>query len=422
MKHAAILVLGLSTVACAGNTDGQLASLEFRQQRIEHETRLDERRAAEIRAEVLRQRRRLVLVSACIEYSKCEAQRAKLESEVQRRLALCNADVAKWEACRANRMKRAAGGGVGLSSSGYRARVVHGRHQRRCGLRGRSSGRRRWRLRHGVGPVHEHLTTPGMLRHAHTDDRPSKRRALGSARLQPTARLMRRAWCGLAFALAACASNPRTQQLDAAVSASEQQSRDNQASYALSEQDVRFIRWMTADLVQRARAAQRDFEQAASNYHHSAEQYGVASSEYQAAARDYAEAEKHFRQLAYIMVAAAGRPSFRASSAVPACRQPSTAATWSPRASTCAARISTTDSALARWPGRAMEIQPARLEHQPQPREPGHAVEARELPHGDDSRARGVRGLLAGMLIRPKRPVRPLRAQGDLVRVGPRAS
>lgn len=116
---------------------------------------------------------------------------------------------------------------------------------------------------------------------------------------------MRAAHVWLVAALASCGGPSRSQQLDAALGSSERRVRDNQASYDLSQQDVRFIRWMTSDLVSRARSAETQFEHAKAAYQDAAHRYAAASVEYESAARDYASAEKEYRALAYVMMAAA---------------------------------------------------------------------------------------------------------------------
>lgn len=126
MRTLAVILLGAGAVSCAGTTDAQLSSLQHRQDAVDRQVRVDERRAADLRADVIQQRRRLRLVAACIDYSKCEAKRAALEAQVQAQLALCNEQAAAWQACRANRMNRTAKGAVGLCLVGIGAALLTG--------------------------------------------------------------------------------------------------------------------------------------------------------------------------------------------------------------------------------------------------------------------------------------------------------
>lgn len=108
-------VNGIAAVLGACFLVGCGASLNVtRQERLELRIARDERRAAELRATVLRTAQLQALQQRCLAATECRAKVAAVDAHVARQLASCNASWATWEACDAARTKRTAtGAGLG---------------------------------------------------------------------------------------------------------------------------------------------------------------------------------------------------------------------------------------------------------------------------------------------------------------------
>ncbi len=83
------------------------ASTQSRQARIERGIAEDERRAALLRAETLKLKRRMEVQQQCIAYTQCKSHESLVVSFVAKHLAECNVAAANWYACDARNAKQA---------------------------------------------------------------------------------------------------------------------------------------------------------------------------------------------------------------------------------------------------------------------------------------------------------------------------
>lgn len=102
-----VLTVAALNMACSANTSARRESISLSIAR-------DERRAATLRADVLRLQRLQRIQNECISAASCLAQFESLRAEIHFELSKCNAELANWEACNAERTsKTATGAGLG---------------------------------------------------------------------------------------------------------------------------------------------------------------------------------------------------------------------------------------------------------------------------------------------------------------------
>ncbi len=83
------------------------ASTRSRQAKLERGLAEDERRAALLRAETLKLKRRMEAQQRCIEYTQCKSRESQVVSFVAKHLAECNVAAANWYSCDARNAKQA---------------------------------------------------------------------------------------------------------------------------------------------------------------------------------------------------------------------------------------------------------------------------------------------------------------------------
>ncbi len=94
-------------VACSPTTAGRHDSLSLSISR-------DERRAAALRADIMRLQRLQTIQSECVSAATCLAKFESVKADIHAELAKCNGELANWEACNAERTsKTAKGAGLG---------------------------------------------------------------------------------------------------------------------------------------------------------------------------------------------------------------------------------------------------------------------------------------------------------------------
>jgi hypothetical protein len=98
---------------CGAGTDRRLGQVEQRQSELDLRVAVDERRAADLRADTLQLQYVLEAQRRCIAWEGCRAQTTRIQAEIMAKLAECNKNTATWYACDAQRARNTADG-VGL--------------------------------------------------------------------------------------------------------------------------------------------------------------------------------------------------------------------------------------------------------------------------------------------------------------------
>lgn len=99
---------------CGAGTDRRLGQVEQRQLELDLRVAVDERRAADLRADALQLQYVLEAQRRCIAWEECQARTSIINAEVMAKLAECNRNTANWYACDAQRTKNTAeGAGLG---------------------------------------------------------------------------------------------------------------------------------------------------------------------------------------------------------------------------------------------------------------------------------------------------------------------
>jgi len=99
---------------CGTGTDRRLGQVEQRQVELDLRVAVDERRAADLRADTLQLQYVLEAQRRCIAWEGCRAQVSRINAEVMGKLAECNKNTANWYACDAQRTRNTAeGAGLG---------------------------------------------------------------------------------------------------------------------------------------------------------------------------------------------------------------------------------------------------------------------------------------------------------------------
>lgn len=129
-RYSLIVVSGaafLSVLAgCSARMDRRLGQVEQRQSELDLRVAVDERRAADLRADALQLQDVLDAQRRCIAWEECRAQTSRVQAEVMGKLAQCNMNTANWYACDAQRTRNTAeGAGLGCLL-GWGAAVVTG--------------------------------------------------------------------------------------------------------------------------------------------------------------------------------------------------------------------------------------------------------------------------------------------------------
>lgn len=94
---------------CSQNADERLAQLNKRQSVIDRRVAADEKRAAELRNEVVQLEDVLKMQRTCLDRQACWAQVARANAAIASQLAECNRKSANWYACEAERVSTKAG-------------------------------------------------------------------------------------------------------------------------------------------------------------------------------------------------------------------------------------------------------------------------------------------------------------------------
>lgn len=97
-------------LGCSRNTDERLAQVQKRQSIIHARVAADERRAANLRAEVKQLEHTLEAQRRCLEAQACWANVARANAAIAAELAECNRKSANWFACEAERTRNKADG------------------------------------------------------------------------------------------------------------------------------------------------------------------------------------------------------------------------------------------------------------------------------------------------------------------------
>lgn len=97
-------------VGCSEAADQRLSQLHQRQSVIDARVAADERRAADLRAEVKQLEHTLELQRRCLEVQACWASVARANAAIAAELAECNRKSANWFACEAERTRNKADG------------------------------------------------------------------------------------------------------------------------------------------------------------------------------------------------------------------------------------------------------------------------------------------------------------------------
>lgn len=114
MRNASITVMFFALVGCGARIDKRLGQIEQRQSELDIRVAVDERRAADLRAETLQLQYVLDAQRRCIAWEECHARTSRLHAHVMAQLAQCNLNTANWYACDAQRTRNTAeGAGIG---------------------------------------------------------------------------------------------------------------------------------------------------------------------------------------------------------------------------------------------------------------------------------------------------------------------
>lgn len=126
-RSVGLAFVALAGPGCAGLVSEQrVSSLEQRQLATEARVRVDERRAAHLRAEQLQRGRQLAVMNSCLEYASCEAKQQEARAAFHGAMAKCNETAAGWQACEAERWKRSGKGAALLCLAGVGLAAVDG--------------------------------------------------------------------------------------------------------------------------------------------------------------------------------------------------------------------------------------------------------------------------------------------------------
>lgn len=118
MKRHLLILWGTAIIpagiGCSAGTDRRLGQVEQRQAELDLRVAIDERRAADLRADTLQLQNVLEAQRRCIAWEGCLAQVSRINAEVMAKLAECNKNTANWYACDAQRTRNTAeGAGLG---------------------------------------------------------------------------------------------------------------------------------------------------------------------------------------------------------------------------------------------------------------------------------------------------------------------
>jgi hypothetical protein len=99
---------------CSAGTDRRLGQVEQRQSELDLRVAVDERRAADLRADALQLQYLLEAQRRCVAWEECHARFTRIQAEITAKLAECNKNSAIWYACDARRARdTAADAGLG---------------------------------------------------------------------------------------------------------------------------------------------------------------------------------------------------------------------------------------------------------------------------------------------------------------------
>ncbi|MCC6554193.1 MAG: hypothetical protein IT372_14400 [Polyangiaceae bacterium] len=130
MRHHPLIVWGMAVIpvlaGCGAGTDRRLGQIERRQSELDLRVAVDERRAADLRADAIQLQHVLETQRRCIAWEGCRAQTSRIQAEIMAKLAECNRNTANWYACDAQRTRNTAeGAGLGCLL-GWGAAIVTG--------------------------------------------------------------------------------------------------------------------------------------------------------------------------------------------------------------------------------------------------------------------------------------------------------
>ncbi|MDC3985916.1 hypothetical protein [Polyangium jinanense] len=116
-RHAWIISITsvvLPIFGCGAHVDRRLGQIEQRQSELDLRVAVDERRAADLRADTLQLQYVLDAQRRCIAWEECRAQTSRIRASIMANLAACNMNTANWFACDAQRTRNTAeGAGLG---------------------------------------------------------------------------------------------------------------------------------------------------------------------------------------------------------------------------------------------------------------------------------------------------------------------
>lgn len=99
---------------CGARTNQRLGQIEQRQSELDIRVAVEERRAADLRADTLQLQYMLDAQRRCIAWEECRARTSRIHANVMVQLAQCNMNTANWYACDAQRTRNTAeGAGIG---------------------------------------------------------------------------------------------------------------------------------------------------------------------------------------------------------------------------------------------------------------------------------------------------------------------
>lgn len=117
MKQIALntfVIMHLALVGCGARVNQRLREIEQRQLELDIRVAVDERRAADLRADTLQLQYVLDAQRRCIAWEECHARTSRIQAHVMAQLAQCNLNTANWYACDAQRTRNTAeGAGIG---------------------------------------------------------------------------------------------------------------------------------------------------------------------------------------------------------------------------------------------------------------------------------------------------------------------
>lgn len=291
---------------CRQNADSRLSRIHARQSAIDNRIVADEKRAADLRAEVKQLEDVLQMQRTCIERQACWAQVARVNAAIASELAECNRKSANWFACEAERTRNKADGtglgcllgwGFAVATGGAVApSIAIG-----CGLG----------AEHGASHTRAECSNRSKHIAVWTDSDPPDaarafvRRFVRNAHLRTNASRMRIIHIVLALNLGAFGCSPvseRVVNVEHAAVRSEQRVERVKESYDLSEQNIARIRLSVFDLVEQGRFVSQQLEMAARDFQMAAVYNHLAGNDYIRAADSYQRAATTYRRIASLMI------------------------------------------------------------------------------------------------------------------------